>query len=190
MNTLHKSALTCLLFMFSNQVTQNKTGDYSNANRTLNATFKAKDSIIYKMYTLRIETTYLKDSVSSDERHLFNPVVIGQHLIFLKYGKIVNVKANLSRKIYQKLQSGHKIPMLSNVYSKAYIVIGKYKTAFAVDYYGGCNSCSETLDFYTLSGNPAYKKDSPSAWKHFLKEYGVINYNKSDNEIIIYPPGP
>jgi hypothetical protein len=153
-----------------------------------NTKFKSTDSLVYKSYTLRVETTYLKDSVSSEERHLFKPVVVSQRLIFLKDGKIAKIKSNLSKKIYQKVRNGHKILMLSSVYYNAYVVTGKYKTAFAVGGSGGCNSCSETLDFYTLSGDIAYKDDSSNGWKHFLKEYGIVNYNKSDNEIFIYPP--
>jgi hypothetical protein len=78
--------------------------------------------------------------------------------------------------------------MLSNVYYNAYVITGKYKTAFAVGGYGGCNSCSEALDFFTLSGDCAYKADSSNKWKHFLKSYGILNYSKSENEISIYPP--
>jgi hypothetical protein len=146
--------------------------------------------LTYKSYTLRIETIYLKDSVSYEERHLFRPIVVDQYLIFLKNGKTLAKKSNLSEKIYQKASNGHKILMLSNVYYSAYIVFGKYKTVFAIAGFGGCNSCSETLKFYTLSGDLAYGGDSTFGWNRFLKEYGIVNYSKSDNEVTIYPPNP
>ena len=151
-------------------------------------TAKIKDSLVYDGYVLRVESTCLMDSVSYLEKRLFNPVIIMQRLIFLKNNKVLNVVVNKSKKIYQKVSGGSKVLMLSNVYATAYVVKGKYKTAFAVSGYGGCNSCSETLDFFTLEGVPAYKADSPNEWERFLKYYGIGNYNKSDIEIILYPP--
>jgi hypothetical protein len=195
MNICFSSTLICLLSLSLNSLIcddslkkEKSAKNYIYNQVSSNLKFKSADSLVCKSYTLRFETTYLKDSVSSEERHLFKPVVISQRLIFLKDGKILKIKSNLSRKIYQKVQNGHKIVMLSTVYYKAYIVTGKYKTVIAVDGSGGCNSCPETLDFYTLSGDLAYKDGSSHGWRHFLKEYGIVNYNKSDNEVHVYPP--
>jgi hypothetical protein len=159
-----------------------------NQREVLKGVKKSIISVKQKNYTLKIETTYVLDSVIPEERHLFIPPVLSQKLIFLKDGKIVCVRQNPGKKIYQKVRSGHSIMMLSNVYTDAYVLVGKYKTAFAVNGYGGCNTCEETLDFYTLTGAIAYKNNTYREWELFLKTYGIKNYNKSDNEVSIYPP--
>jgi hypothetical protein len=167
---------------------KNALKKYTGRSISFKNRLKSKDSLVYGSYTLKFETIYLEDSVSYEERHLFNPVVVSQRMIFLKDGVVVKIKQNLCKKILQKVSGGGKLLMLSNVYYNAYVVIGKYKTAYAVCGSGGCNACSETLDFYTLSGTKIHQDNSPNGWSHFLKEYGIANYNKSNNEIFIYPP--
>jgi len=189
MNILFKASLVVVFLQISALNIFGYQKSISKVNYTyLPNVFRVRDSVCYKGYVCRIETSFLGDSVAFEEIHLFQPIILNQRIVFLNKGKVLSICYNKSKKIYQKDIKGNKILMLSSVYSYVRVVSGKYHSAFAIGTYGGCNSCSETLAFYSLTGILAFNNGYPAKWKLFLKKYGISNYNNSDKDVVVYPP--
>ncbi len=141
----------------------------------------AINKISFNHYTLVVKTLYNKDSVSVDEPNLFNPICFSQELIFMFKDSITKRILQSVKKIKQKTYNGRELLMLENVITDIGIVIGKKGVLFAINGYGGCNSCSEYYGLYSLDGNLLFysygttynKFDSMGNLEDVLKQFGI-----------------
>jgi hypothetical protein len=139
----------------NNIIKQNTTVDSfnrSNQEYHNDSIFITDTSISFKNYSLKVLSTIQNDRVESTDSNFFNPVVLKQQLQFLQNGKIIKEIEYPTNKVLLKVTGGNYVKMLENVLFNIGVVEGSKGSLYVLNGYGGCNSCTEYIGFFSLEG--------------------------------------
>ncbi|MHB8205942.1 hypothetical protein [Mucilaginibacter sp.] len=152
-------------------------------------------------YTIEIKTFYIYDKnyLTHDWVSDVNRVVISQTLTFKYKGSSIAVKNFDVRKWIVK-KFNKKVNFLDDVIREVGFVKGSKGGFYKIYGFGGCNSCSEYLGYYSMTGNLLYKiytsrMDNYSYlfgnFDQVMAKYGIpdsLLKSNSINVVSVFPP--
>ena len=184
----------CVLLLLLFSCSGRETHTASHQTSTEGVTFKEpiergfgvyRDStgIQHSGVTLYAISLFLKDSVSSNETHMFNPIPLNQMLFFRTKDSVTHTVQIPSNLTYQEDEAGIKIPMLDNEITTVGWVESPKGTLFLVEGYGGCNSCKEyqalfnqhAQMLYCTYGDKRHTDFSRGDFTNVVHQYGLTD---------------
>jgi len=96
------------------------------------------------------------DSIYYTYTNCFNQIPISNKIVFYKNNKVIRVTSIPYNKVKAKNYLFKEIKFLDNKISDMSLVKCKKNYFICIEGSGGCNSCNESISFYTLNGDLAY----------------------------------
>lgn len=115
--------------------------------------FAEEAMIAYKGCKVVVKSSFIKDSVSSDEPNLFNPICTNQQILFYTDQQLVKTVNYPVKTISQKNWDGDKVKMLENVINYTGFIRDKTGFVVVVSGWGGCNTCSVFYGLFYPTGD-------------------------------------
>jgi hypothetical protein len=174
-----------------------KTDNYKDGDTLSYQTTLEANSI----YSITIKTVYIynKAYINNDWVSDLNNVVTLQKIIFKKNQQIL-VQRKFNVKKYKINNNNRTLYFLDNVIREVGIVKGDKGAFYKIYGFGGCNSCSEFLGYFSLDGKLLYKiytsKMDNYAYKYgsfqnVINHYGIPHEKIKKNDtksVTVFPP--
>lgn len=115
--------------------------------------FLKKCIVFWKQYTLVVYERQLNDSIPEQYSNMFNQLPILSGVLFYLNDSLIAKDAFSFKQVKATNFKGEKKIFLDNKISTMNIVVLNENPILEISSFGGCNSCNESVSYYSFSGD-------------------------------------